>query len=183
MIYFFSFIEMKFVFSTKLKNKYVNRTLKQHLLLILFLVILIPELFFVSSSGWREAFTCSPDSVRGQQVKGILGMTLCGGGWACWTGWLKPTRCGCCWGSVRRRPLVSCSNSRRGWGVLWSTCVSFKIKSRKDFTFGSFCVRGGAGVSGQEVGGSPEEGSFCSPGGGSDRTPHQPLPRPRDSVL
>lgn len=46
-----------------------------------------------------------------------------------------------------------------------------------------FVLCPGAGVSGQEVAGSAEEGSFCSPGGGSIRNSHHPLPRQRDSVL
>lgn len=75
--------------------------------------------FCVSLQGWRATragFTCSPPTVAGWGAKGIQGTTPCGGGWACWTGWLKPTQCGCCWQSVRTRPVMYCSDSRQGWG-------------------------------------------------------------------
>lgn len=74
----------------------------------------------VSLPGWRvrwAAFTCSPPTVADRGARGIRDTTLCEGGWACWTGWVKPIRCGCCWLSVKRRPVAFCSGSPLGWGA------------------------------------------------------------------
>lgn len=94
----------------------------------------------VSLPGWRvrwAAFTCIPLSVAGWVVKGILGMTPYGGEWVFWTGCLKPTQCGCCWQSARRRPAKYCSNSRRGWG---GTVVSHKYSHEHYFRLCNFIL-------------------------------------------
>lgn len=135
--------------------------------------------------GWRvkrAGFTCSPPTVAGWGSREILGTTLWGGGWACWTGWPKPTQCGCCWRSARRRPVTSCSNSHQGWGggvLYYRTRLLNVLWDRIDLWHLWFC---GAGVPGQEVDCAAEEGFVCATEGGAGRNSHQPPPCQREPV-
>ncbi len=135
--------------------------------------------------GWRVkwvVFIFSPPTVAGWQVKGIQGTIPYGGGWACWIGWLRPTQCGCCWESVKRRPATYCSDSHQGWGdtILGATVtVSPSIMEERICFDICFNV---TGVSGREVSRSAEKGSVCASPGGSARNSHQPLPCQREPV-